>query len=147
MAIRKIIAIFLSAIVLCTSLVATISAEIMYPPVDDGVMPAYEIAGNPISSLSIIGQTAYCTSETNSVNAISITVEQTLEKYSGWFWFWNNVEGAHWTETINANMISVDNTMYGLSSGTYRLKSVFTLTNSAGKSETITIYSDEKKIA
>lgn len=31
-------------------------------------------------------------------------------------------------------------------SGTYRLKSVFTLTNSSGKSETITVYSDEEMV-
>ncbi|MGN0683976.1 MAG: hypothetical protein ACI4JY_09900 [Oscillospiraceae bacterium] len=28
------------------------------------------------------------------VNAVSITVEQTLEKYSGWFRIWNNLDGA-----------------------------------------------------
>ena len=31
-------------------------------------------------------------------------------------------------------------------SGTYRLKSVFTPTNSSGKSETITVYSDEEMV-
>lgn len=33
-----------------------------------------------------------------------------------------------------------------LDSGTYRLKSVFTLTDRNGKNETITIYSHEQKI-
>lgn len=134
-----------SAIVLCISLVTTTSAETMYPPADDGIAPAYAIAGDPKSNLIISGRTAYCTSDTRGVNAVSITVEQTLEKYSGWFWIWNDVKDAYWTESINANTITVDNTKDGLSNGTYRLRSVFTLTNSSGKTETITIYSAEKK--
>ena len=77
--------------------------------------------------------------------AVSITVEQTLEKYSDWFWIWDDVDGAHWTETDNRNNITVVNTKGSLSNGTYRLKSVFTLTNSSGKTETITIYSVEKR--
>ncbi|MCH5203817.1 MAG: hypothetical protein J1F03_03660 [Oscillospiraceae bacterium] len=146
MALRKIMVMLFSAIVLCTSLVATTSAETMYPPVDEGITPAYEIASNPYSNLEISGQTAYCTSKTGSANAISITVEQTLEKYSGWFWIWSDVKDAHWTETVNANTIRVDNTKGELSDGTYRLKSVFTLTDSNGKTEIITIYSVEKKV-
>ena len=109
------------------------------------ISPAYEIAENPISTLSIIDSTAYCTSETRG-EVVSITVEQTLEKYSGWFWIWNNVDGASWTKTVNTNTIRLSNTKSGLSSGTYRLKSVFTLTSSSGKTETITIYSAEKSI-
>ena len=134
-----------SAIVLCTSLVTT-SSETTYPPADDGIAPTYEIAGNPKSNLSVSGKTAYCTSETVGDNAVSITVEQTLEKYNGWFWIWNDVKDAHWTETVNENTIWMSNTKGSLSNGTYRLKSVFTLTNSSGKTETITIYSAEKKV-
>ena len=37
-------------------------------------------------------------------------------------------------------------TQSGLESGTYRLKSTFTLTSSSGSVETITIYSTEKKV-
>lgn len=146
MVLRKIMVILFSAVVLCTSLVATTSAETMYLPADDGIAPAYEIASNPTSGLNISGKTAYCTSETRGTGAVSITVEQTLEKYSGWFWIWDDVKDAHWTESINASTIRVDNTKDGLSNGTYRLKSVFTLTNNSGKTETITIYSAEKTI-
>ena len=144
MCLKKISAIAFLLAVLCVCLNVRTSAESAYYFMDSSISPYYENAHNPVSDLRISGTTAYCSSSTYGVDVVSITVEQTLEKYSGWFW--NNVEGAHWTETINANMISVDNTKYGLSSGTYRLKSVFTLTNSAGKSETITIYSDEKKV-
>jgi len=40
----------------------------------------------------------------------------------------------------------LSNSKSGLESGKYRLKSVFTLTDKNGKSETITIYSDEKSV-
>lgn len=147
MALRKIMAILFSVIVLCTSLTATTSAETMYLLTDESISPAYEIADESISKLNIIDNCATCKSKTRGIDTISITVEQTLEKYSGWFWIWNSVDGAHWIESINASSISVVNTKSGLSSGTYRLKSVFTLTNSAGKTETITTYSEEVKIA
>ena len=138
MVLRKIMVILFSTIVLCTSLMATTSAETMYLNADEGIAPAYEIASD---------NCAYCTSETRGADAVSINVEQTLEKYSGWFWIWNSVDGAHWIKSINANTISVVNTKNGLSSGTYRLKSVFTLTNTKGKTETITIYSSEVKVS
>lgn len=38
------------------------------------------------------------------------------------------------------------NTKYELESGNYRLKTVFTLTDKQGKTETITVYSDEKTV-
>ena len=77
---------------------------------------------------------------------MSISVEQTLEKYSGWLWIWNEVDGAKWLSSVNRNSITVYNSKSGLSSGTYRLKSIFTLTSSSGETETITVYSEEKII-
>ncbi|MGN0682816.1 MAG: hypothetical protein ACI4JY_03980, partial [Oscillospiraceae bacterium] len=87
-----------------------------------------------------------CTSSSGGVDVVKITVEQTLEKYSGWFWIWNSVDGASWTKTVNTNTICLSNTKSGLTSGKYRLKSVFTLTSSSGKTETVTIYSDERTV-
>ena len=75
-----------------------------------------------------------------------ITVEHTLEKHWG-LWIWNEVDGASWTKTVNMSAVSFVSTKGGLDSGTYRLKSVFTLTNLSGKSETITVYSDEKTVS
>ena len=141
---KRTMAMVLSAFCLFTMVGTVAYAETVSNP-DYGVSPAYEYADNPTSILTTSGQTAYCTSKTDG-NAVSITVEQTLEKYSGWFWIWNNVDGASWTKTVNTNTIRLSNTKSGLSSGTYRLKSVFTLTSSSGKTETITIYSTEKSI-
>ena len=112
------------------------------------VSPYYQSASDAISTLTISGTTAKCESKLiGHSDVISCKVEQTLEKYSGWFWIWNNVDGACWTKTMNSNSILMSNTKSGLSSGTYRLKSVFTLTSSSGKTETITIYSVENTIA
>lgn len=114
--------------------------------VDSGIAPAYEIAYNPYSDLSISGQTAYCSSVSDSTNAVKITVQQTLQKYSGLLWIWNDVDGANWSKTVNNSSISLSNTKSGLPSGKYRLKSVFTLTKSNGETETITVYSEEKTV-
>lgn len=110
------------------------------------VSPLYDIADRAFSELNIIGTTAECGSKTSGSNTIKITVEQTLEKYSGWFWIWNGVDGATWTETVNESSISLANTKSGLTSGKYRVKSLFTLTNKQGKTEIITVYSDEKSV-
>ena len=120
-------------------------AESAVPFVDNGISLAYEIACNPISVLEIIGNTAYCTSKTDGSEAVSITITQTLQKYWG-LWIWNDVDGAEWTRTVGRNSIYLSSSKSGLDSGTYRLKSVFTLTNSSGKTETITVYSDEKRV-
>lgn len=145
MVFKKLLAILFGGMILCTSLTASAYAETVSSVVEGEIAPAYEIAGNATSNLSISGQTAYCTSSANGINAVSITVEQTLQK-QGFLWLWYKVDGANWTQTFNKNGISVSNTKSGLSSGKYRLKSVFTFTDKNGKSETITVYSAEKSI-
>lgn len=137
--------IILSAVLLFSMPAESAYAQISKPQIDI-VSPLYEIADDPMSTLRFDGKDAYCTSYTSGTDTVSITVEQTIEKYSGWFWIWNNVEGATWKKTVNSDSIFFSNTKSGLESGTYRLKSVFTLTNSSGKTETITVYSSEKKI-
>lgn len=143
---KKGMAIFLTAVCFCMSFSVSTTAETNDSFITDEVSPAYEIGANPTSNLSVSGKTAYCTSVVGGKKAVSITVEQTLEKYSGWFAIWNDVDGAYWSKTFNQITISFSNTKSGLASGTYRLKSVFSLTNSSGKTETITIYSQEKSV-
>ena len=147
MVFKRVLAIVLVAMCLCLSSSLSVFAETTHSNIDVGVSPAYEIAKNPTSNLSINGQTAFCTSTTDGVETVSITVEQTLEKYSGWFWIWNDVDNTSWTRTVNESTISFSNTKSGLSSGKYRLKSVFTLTKSNGETETIEIYSVEKTVS
>lgn len=130
---------------LFSNLTAIAYAEPAIPLIDNGISLLYEIADAPRSNLSIVDRTAYCVSTTDGINAISITVTQTLQKHKV-LWFWEGVSGAEWTGTNAYNSICLSNSKSGLDSGTYRVKSVFTLTDKNGKTETITIYSSEKKV-
>lgn len=146
MKLRRFFVSIISALLLCTSLSVPTFADDTQSFEDEIIAPMYEIALETTSRLSISGNTAYCTSKSSSGEAVSISVEQTLEKYSGWLWIWNEVDGAKWLSSVNRNSITVYNSKSGLSSGTYRLKSIFTLTSSSGETETITVYSEEKII-
>lgn len=146
MAFRKTLSMFLAAICFCSTFSISSYAEEMSAYETEEIITEYAIARNPISVLAIDQGTASCTSSTNGGNCVQISVTQTLQKYSGWFWSWDNVAGACWSTTVNQNSVWLSNTKSGLSSGTYRLMSVFTLTNSSGQMETITIYSSEKTI-
>lgn len=110
------------------------------------VSPLYEIAKNAYSEPNIVGTAAECISQASGDNTAKITVVQTLEKYSGWFWIRNDVDGAVWSKTVNSGSIRLVNTKSGLSGGKYRIKSVFTLTDKQGKTQTITICSDERSV-
>ena len=143
---KRITVIVLLLVSMCMCFSVSASAVTTNAIVDNGIAPAYEVATNPSSKLSISGQTAYCVSKTDGPNAVRITVQQTLQKYSGLLWVWNDVDSANWSKTVNNSSILLSNTRSGLASGKYRLKSVFTLTKSNGETETITIYSEEKTI-
>lgn len=91
--------------------------------------------------------TATCKSSYYASNSLvsSISATQTLEK-KGLFGIYSSVSGASWTKTVNSSNLSMSNTKSNLSSGTYRLKTVFTVTLSSGTSETVTVYSTEKTV-
>ena len=99
------------------------------------------------SSLSISTTTATCKSSYVESNASvsSIKAEQTLEK-KNLFGGYSAVSGASWTKTVNSKNLSMTNTQTNLSSGTYRLKTLFTVTLSSGKTETTTVYSVERTV-
>ena len=110
------------------------------------IQPYYEIASEARSILSINGTTANCESSVKgNLDVTKITAVQTLEK-QGFLWIWSTYGNTTWTETVNSNSLIMSNTKTGLSSGKYRLKTVFSLTDKQGKTETITVYSDEKKV-
>lgn len=141
---KLLISTVLSAILFCSTSTASAFAQTNKPQIDI-VAPQYTLAVNPESSLQLDGKNAICTSYTSSNNAVTITVEQTLQKYWG-LWIWNDVKGTNWSETVRGKSICFSNIKTGLESGKYRLKSVFTLTPSSGKAETITVYSEEKTV-
>ncbi len=144
----KFLAVLLTAVMACVSLCCSASAETVAFASNEQVLPAYQYAQSVKSLISVSSSTAECTSMCLSdLDVVSITIEQTLEKHSGWFWIWNNVDGANWVSTRYSSSYTVVNSKSGLTSGTYRLKSVFTLTDSSGQTETITVYSDEVTIS
>lgn len=146
---KRICASVLAAVCVCTCFSVTATADTntntTYSQVGS-VSPLYDIAKSVCSKLTLSGTTAQCVSQAFGDNVVKITVEQTLQKYSGWFWIWNDVNGASWSKTINGSSAQLFNTKNGLTSGTYRVKSVFTLTDKNGKTETITVYSGEKTV-
>lgn len=88
----------------------------------------------------------FCKSSYNDWQTASkVVIVQSLEK-KALLWSWSTV-GGEWTKTTtNADTVSFTNTKSGLASGTYRVKSVFTVTLSDGTSETVTRYSSEVEI-
>lgn len=113
----------------------------------NSIAPLYETASDAISTLTISGKTAKCESKLIGHSDVkSCKVVQTLEKKWG-LWIWNSVDGASWNGTISSISGKVTNSISGLPSGTYRLKSVFTVKTSNGKTETITVYSDESTVS
>jgi len=141
---RKIMVSVLAAISLCLSASVTASyaesASISSP-----VAPAYEIAYKPSSIVTINGTTANLKSISSGNNAASITVKHTLQRLNS-NGLWGNVSNATWTKTVKASSITLTSTKSGLSSGTYRLKSTFTLTSKSGETETITVYSTKETV-
>ena len=131
--------------VLCFSAVQPVThAETTISAISQ-VEPYYAVKATTATDLKIQGSTATCFSSIKAEDAVKIRAEQTLQK-QGFLWIWGGVDGANWTKTVSANNMSMSNTASGLDSGLYRLKTVFTLTLSSGKTEKITVYSNEQRI-
>lgn len=139
---RKVISI-LMCFLMCFSLSVTASAQTIPTGI---VQPYYENAREARSTLTINGTTAICESNVKGYSDVTkIEAVQTLQK-QGLFWTWSKYDGAEWTKTVYSNTLAMSNTKTGLSSGKYRLKTVFTLTNKNGETETITVNSDVKSV-
>lgn len=143
---KRILSVLMATICLCIGFGSTAYAEEINTYISDEVVPAYEIAETVSSVLSISGTKAVCESSAKGDDCVSITVTHTLQKYSGWFWIWDDVENSTSEKTVNTNTVMLSTTKSGIGSGTYRLQSTFLLTNLSGKVETITIYSGEETI-
>lgn len=132
------------SLLMCFSLSVTASAETISTY---SIQPYYEKADEARSELSISGTTATCKSIAKGYpDVVKIVGEQYLQK-QGFLWTWSTYDGAEWTNTSYSNTLSMSNTKTGLTSGKYRLKTIFTLTDSDGDTETITVYSDEKTVS
>ena len=140
---KKIVSLILSAVLAFSAVSVAASAKEIAEHSAEIIAPCYIYANNPASTLAIRGTTATCTSSTTGRTVKSIKGEQSLEKFWG-LWIWNEVD--YWSESVNTTSIFMSNHKYNLESGTYRLKTVFTLTATNGETETITVYSEEVTI-
>lgn len=133
----------LVSLLLCFSMPVSVNA---YADLFVAVQPYYDKAVNLNSELFIDGTTAICKSSVKGYSdVVEITATQYLQK-QGFLWIWTTYDDAQWTKTVYSNMPVMSNTKTGLTSGKYRLKTDFTLTDKNGKTETITVYSDEKSV-
>lgn len=141
---KKVILALLASAMMFTALAPhTIAAETSY--VNGSVVPMYENDCDLTSILAIVGTKATCRSTAAGNTLKSITATQTIEKH--WdLWIWNEVDGASWSKTVKSSNLSMSNTKSGLDSGTYRLRTDFTVTSTSGSTETITVYSKEKSV-
>lgn len=139
---RKIILILI-CLLMCLSLPVTASAQTFQTSI---AQPYYEKAGDATSTFAISGTTATCKSTVRgNSDVVKIVAEQTLQKQD-FLWIWSTYDGAEWTKTVYTNSLSMSNTKTALSSGKYRVKTVFTLTDKLGGTETFTVYSESKSI-
>ncbi len=130
---RKIVSIIMVMIMVLTPMKAS-AAE----------YSTYDLSScNKTSALTISNSTATCRSVfLGSADVSKVKVEQHLQKKS--LLIWSNVSS--FSTTITGKNASFTNTKSSLSSGSYRLKSVFTVTMSDGQTETVTVYSDTKTV-
>lgn len=145
----KVVSLLIS-LLMCFALSMTASAQTIPASVQtnraSSVQPFYEEAKSAKSELYINGATAMCKSNvTGNSDVVKITATQYLQK-QGFLWIWTTYDAAEWTKTVYTNSLSMSNTKTGLTSGKYRLKTDFTLTDKNGKTETISVYSDERSV-
>ena len=130
---------FTLAMIIAMSVTLFASAESANP---------YDIASSSKqSSLSIDSNgvvTLMSTYQSVDTSIVQIDIEHSLEKHA-YLWTWDNVGGKSSKTVFDFNNYLITYRT-GLESGTYRLKSVFTTYLDDGRSETITLYSNELTI-
>ncbi|MDE6724638.1 MAG: hypothetical protein K2J79_03445 [Ruminiclostridium sp.] len=145
---KQMVSIFLSVLLMVSLMVVPVSAtgngsEVVSPMYDLNYV--YDLNFDAESYLDISGTRGICISTSNDDDVVKITAVQPLEKYWG-LWIWNTVDGSSVTKTVNSKTITLLNTISGLSGGKYRVKTVFTFTDSSGKEEKVTVYRSTKTV-
>lgn len=132
---KKVLSVMI-AVALCFSLISVTAFA-------DSATP-YDISGATKSSnLGISGSTATCGSSYDGSTVVkSIKIVQSLEKHS-YLWVWDTVGSELSRTETDTDSMSFTNIRVNITSGTYRVKSVFTVTLYDGTSETVTVYSQE----
>ena len=135
---------FLTSICLFSFSVNAFATEMNIYETPEITIEEYQSVSEILCGLSISGTTATCRSgATGLIGVTEISVEQTLQKRNGNHF--ENVSGAKWSTSVQDDYILFENTKTGLSSGTYRVKSVFKV-KKGSTTEEITSYSGEVTI-
>ncbi|MDR1690059.1 MAG: hypothetical protein LBS21_15865 [Clostridiales bacterium] len=110
------------------------------------VYARYNYTSSVSSALTISGKTAYCNSRATGMSMVTkIAGVQYLQK-KGLFGLWSTVENGTWTKTVNTNLIEMNNNQKSnLESGTYRVRTVFTV-YSGNNSEEVEKISSEATV-
>ena len=141
MKMKKVVAVLLVVVLAFSCVGATAFA-------DDVVTFAYEEYGAS-SFLSVNGYDIKMRSTCTVFEDIKeLKIETTLEKFWGLF-IWNNYSGPvskYFFNTGKEKICAFDNAVLGAETGTYRMKSVFSLTKTNGEKTSFTIYSNEVKV-
>ncbi len=140
----RIIALIMSGIMASTF--ASIPVYAYDYPEEEIVEESYALANSTYSTLSIRNNQATLDSGVDGDTCVvSVSATQTLEKFVA-LWIWSPVSGASWSKSKSGKSLEMHNQATLYESGTYRVKTVFTLTSNTGSTETITVYSNEVTI-
>ena len=94
MVFKKVLSLFFAIVCFCSMYSIESYAVEMSTHEGNELVSEYTIGRNPISAMSINQGVASCTSKIDGFDCVQISVTQTLQKYSGWFWSWDDVSGA-----------------------------------------------------
>lgn len=107
-------------------ILAVITAVAMLYGITVCAAPRYAYTTSVTSTLSVSSNTAYCKSTLRGDSTVTkIEAVQYLEKKNGTKW--QTVSGGTWNDSANSRYLTVSNSKSGLSSGTYRVRAVFTV--------------------
>lgn len=136
---KKVIALLLTCVTIGSTAIPICAANLQY------ASPYYLYTIDASSTLIISENTASCESYLTGYRGTTTKVAATqyLEKKSGMTW--KKVSGGTWSDTQNGSTFSLYNSKSNLESGTYHVRTVFTV-YSGTKSETVEKTSKEVTI-
>ena len=136
---KKLIAASVAALLMTVSSVNTVLIPANAAVVEDNlVAPCYSYTESVTSSISISGTTATMTSRVSGGSSVTkVYITQYLQKKSGSSW---SQVGAGHTGVYYSTDATMQNKVTSLSSGTYRVKTVFKVFSGTSY-ETVTDYS------
>ncbi len=113
---------------------------------DETIQPCHTFVTKANSVISIEGTSLLCSSKVSALQSVTkIKAVQTIEKHWA-LGIFVALDGVRWTKECDEDSMAMENRKPDMPSGTYRLVTDFTVTNSDGRTETVTVYSSEVTI-